>query len=74
VEADNIDILIVAGEDTLLADVISNPKSGSPIVARGHEIMTKGSPANVPNGTVMALVNDHALPSIKRPQADCFVR
>ena len=72
-EADAIDVLIMACEDALLANPISHPETSSLIMTTRNEIVPKGSPSNIPHRLVMALVDHNALPKIKGPQADCFV-
>jgi hypothetical protein len=70
VEADAVDVLLVADKDALLTDVISYPKPGGFVVAAGDEVMAEGAPLKIPDWLIMALVDNHALPEIKGPKAN----
>jgi hypothetical protein len=73
VEADAVDVLIVADEDALLSDVISHPETGGLIVAARYKVMPKWTPLEIPDGLVMAFVYDHALPEVEGPESNGFV-
>lgn len=62
VEADAVDVLLVADEDALLPDVVCYPESGGFVVAAGCEVVAEGAPLEIPDWLVVAFVYDHALP------------
>lgn len=72
-EADTIHILVMSSEDALLADVASEPKATSAVRTAGDEVMTEWAPSNVPDGAIVTLVDNEALPGVQRPQANCLV-
>jgi hypothetical protein len=73
VEGDDIDIGVVASEDSNAAHFVRDPEAGSLVITAGEEVMAEGTPLDVPHGLVVALVFDHHLPGIKIPQPDGFV-
>lgn len=44
-EADDINVMIMANEDTLLADLVTHPQAGGPVRSTGDKVVTKRSPA-----------------------------
>ena len=73
VEANAVDVLVVPDKDTLLADMIRDPKAGGLIMSTGSKVMAVGAPLEIPNWLVMALVNYHTLPKIQGPQTDGLI-
>jgi hypothetical protein len=72
-EADTVHILFMPSEDALLADVASEPKAASTVRTARREVMAKWSPSHVPDGAIMALVDNEALPGVQRPQTNRLV-
>lgn len=68
VEGDNIDILVVAREYAQASNLVLAPETSCSITTPGHEVMSEWSPSDVPDGTFVAAINDHALPQPEMPE------
>jgi hypothetical protein len=42
-------------------------------VAARYKVVPEGTPLEIPNGLIVALVYDHALPEVKGPESDGLV-
>ncbi len=49
------------------------PEARGAVVGAGEEVVAKGAPGHVPDGVVVAFVDDEAGPGFERPKADGFV-
>lgn len=53
--------------------MISAPYASCVVVTAGQEVVTKGPPCYIPNGLIMAFVDDKTGPGVERPEADGLV-
>jgi hypothetical protein len=53
--------------------VILTPDPNTLIPTTCREVVAKRSPANIPNGSFVAFVNDETSPCFEGPEADSFV-
>lgn len=61
-EADNVDILVMANEYAKKGDVVGSPQTRGPIVRPGHKVMAEGTPLDIPNEVVVPFVDNQTGP------------
>jgi len=73
VKRHRVDVAVVADEHAEIGDLICRPEARGAVVGAGEEVVAVGSPCDVPDSVVVALVDDEAGPGFEGPEADGFV-
>lgn len=61
-EADAVNVIIVADKNALLTNMVCHPETGCFVVTSRNEVVAEGTPLEIPYWLIMTLVHNHALP------------
>ena len=72
-ESDDVDAVVVAGQEAQMADLVRRPDPGGLVVASRDEVVAEGTPLQVPDRADVAFIHDDLLEDVEVPEADCAI-